>query len=306
MAKKQQEIKGWIYDPSRPSDGVNSEEKEDIRISKRTILKNGLKGNYVCISDQMADNAVEGKDIYCRIEGCGRYKVISFSKSDKFIYFEKTTTTPSKNYIFYSFQSDNKDSTEFLQNLIEKIVGTINKDYKYLVNDKEIKLKRAHQPGDGTTNIAEGIKKQIQESMLFIADLTPLEISTTKDKNLNKKENGGNKKGKIEIRGLYNSNVCLELGYALLAKKPEQIVILCPLFKIPTDHRDYEQLKQAEMPFDIRSYHRIMEEDLNKFIQEATQNIVSQIIKMYHQNTEDHSNIINEIINICLDKIDEI
>lgn len=302
MVATQKTIKGWIYDPLLPLDESKFHGKADIEISKRTILKNGLKGNYTSIEDDLAKKSVDGESVYCFIEGCGYYKVISISKSDKFIYFEKTTSTPSKNHIFYSFQSDNPESTEFLQNFIQKIVDTINNKYKSLINEKNIKLKRAHQPGDGSTNIAEQIKKQIQQSMLFIADLTPLEISKT----IGNYSNGdASQKDQSKIKHLYNPNVCLELGYALLAKKPEQIVILCPLFKIPNDHRDFEELKKGVIPFDIASYHRIIGEDLNIFIREATKNIVAQIIKMHGYTSENLDTIIEDIIDICLREFGE-
>lgn len=287
-------IDGWEYDPLLPYQDINDLKKSssDIKkITNRKIFKRGLKGNYESISDGMEKKAIDGESVYCFIEGCGHYKIASLSKSDKFIYFEKICFPSAINRIFYSYQSDNEISTQFIENLLKEIISVFNDKYNNILNGKYIALEKATKSDEGAVKIDQIILNKIKRDILFIADLTPLEICKNYSNN--------------ESKTLYNSNVCIELGYALAEKKPEQIVLLCPLFMIPSMHPDIDELKKINLPFDIKTNKCVISTDISDFIKRSTDHIVSQLLRMQGHSIEKERGNIEDIAQICLNKFNQ-
>ena len=134
------------------------------------------------------------------------------------MYFEKSETPVySQKRIFVNMPYDDHFKTGLLKKLKEQFeirieVGT-NDDYA---------------KGSGAIKLDSEIFKDIRTALLFIADITPL--STKNDVSANDK-------------WLANSNVMLELGYALAIKTASSIVITY----------DKNKADKLQLPFDIQS-----------------------------------------------------
>lgn len=124
--------------------------------------------------------------------------------------------------VFYSWQSDLPNNTNrgFIQDCIEKAVKNLNKQYDLQVN---FNLDRDTKDEFGTPSIVDMIFKKIDETYIFIGDVSII--------------NSNNSDRKTP-----NPNVLLELGYAAKVLGWEKIICLYNL--------DYG--KPEDLPFDIK------------------------------------------------------
>lgn len=124
--------------------------------------------------------------------------------------------------LFYSWQSDlpNKQNRFKILKAIDSAIRTI--DTKY-----ELVLDEATRNESGSVDIVSTILKKIDESNIFVADVTPIFQYMKED----------------AIKIAPNPNVMFELGYATHRLGKERIILLC--------NKDYS--KDISLPFDIRN-----------------------------------------------------
>lgn len=128
--------------------------------------------------------------------------------------------------IFYSWQSwtDQKNNRYFIQKAIEQSLSELKKDFEF---DVECALDRDTKDLPGTPAIADSILDKINNSKLFICDLT---ITT---ESFNKK---------CELKSSPNPNVLIELGYAVAKLGWEKVITV-----MNSEYGDPEKL-----PFDLK------------------------------------------------------
>jgi len=119
--------------------------------------------------------------------------------------------------IFYAYSTHEDNQT----NLYDGISNALNKPNDIEVFDADYK--------SGTFDLATQIYRMIDECDLFIADVTPESVIGEEP----------NKKF------IFNSNVMLELGYALSSKNREQLLIIY----------NENNIKPEDMPFNIKNLH---------------------------------------------------
>lgn len=127
-------------------------------------------------------------------------------------------------HAFWSWQSDNKDITEFIEKTLNSIVEELNKE---LHLHKKIKIDRAIESGEGARNIVINLQDKIRNADLFIADITPIT-------NI------------INEKLIPNPNVMMELGYAIESVGLHKICLVAKASG-----------KSGRYPFDIDQNHRI-------------------------------------------------
>lgn len=198
-------------------------QKESFVVQKKSLLKGGFRA--VMLDDPQG---FIGSDWYRKysdkeqvefyIKSSGVYKLANLDLTEGEMYFEKSETPVySQKRIFLNMPYDDHFKTGLLKKLKEQFeirieVGT-NDDYA---------------KGSGAIKLDSEIFKDIRTALLFIADITPL--STKNDVSANDK-------------WLANSNVMLELGYALAIKTASSIVITY----------DKNKADKLQLPFDIQS-----------------------------------------------------
>lgn len=149
---------------------------------------------------------------------------------------QKELSIRSNFTIFYSLQcdSDKKFNRNFIENCLSNAINRINKviDYTLILDKNTI-------GESGSPDIVNVILNKIDMAIGFVADITPIVC--------------------LKEKYLSNSNVMLELGYALSSLSDERVILICNTSKC----------RLNDLPFDlglkrIVSYEYDEESDANK------------------------------------------
>lgn len=149
---------------------------------------------------------------------------------------QKELSIRSNFTIFYSWQcdSDKKFNRNFIENCLSNAINRINKviDYTPILDKNTI-------GESGSPDIVNVILNKIDMAIGFVADITPIVC--------------------LKEKYLSNSNVMLELGYALSSLSDERVILICNTSKC----------RLNDLPFDlglkrIVSYEYDEESDANK------------------------------------------
>lgn len=132
----------------------------------------------------------------------------------------------NKYTLFYSWQSDRKDTNNLIRNALKLSKSELEKQDIDLVIDQDTRERT------GKRDIAHEVLKKIDNCDIFLADLTPVTtiIPDAKTHDLPKH--------------MPNSNVMYEYGYALQAKGENRMIVLASIVKSKNEHIEF-------MPFDI-------------------------------------------------------
>lgn len=139
----------------------------------------------------------------------------------------------SKIEIFLAWQSEDKNARNQIKSSLDSLVETANREWKPI---RDLIVTQATEHGDGAVNISIQLKKKIEESTIFIGDVTPVLKNSKR---------------------LYpNSNVLIETGFAMGKKESESQIVLLEA------ERSEEEIKGeseagARFPFDIDQIRRI-------------------------------------------------
>ena len=149
---------------------------------------------------------------------------------------QKELSIRSNFTIFYSWQcdSDKKFNRNFIENCLS---NAINRKYKVI--DYTLILDKNTIGESGSPDIVNVILNKIDMAIGFVADITPIVC--------------------LKEKYLSNSNVMLELGYALSSLSDERVILICNTSKC----------RLNDLPFDlglkrIVSYEYDEESDANK------------------------------------------
>ena len=149
---------------------------------------------------------------------------------------QKELSIRSNFTIFYSWQcdSDKKFNRNFIENCLSNAINRINKviDYTLILDKNTI-------GESGSPDIVNVILNKIDMAIGFVADITPIVC--------------------LKEKYLSNSNVMLELSYALSSLSDERVILICNTSKC----------RLNDLPFDlglkrIVSYEYDEESDANK------------------------------------------
>ena len=167
--------------------------------------------------------------------------------------------------VFYSWQSDLPKTKQYISDCLNDIA-------RNQFGEHSINISRDARNSNGSVNLADTLFKRIDQSSIFVADLTII----------NSESNG---------RKCCNPNVLIELGYAMNNLGIENILLL-----FDTKYGNVEDL-----PFDIRQ-NRIIKfnsEKDNKTLKRILKSEISQIVSNINPTIYDflYSEINNQIIS---------
>lgn len=246
-------LKAWYLPDYEP---ITELEKRppDIRLSKKSLLKSGLRADFLEDSDAVKTSTwfaryLEGENIEFYIEGSGGYTVANIDLISHEIYFTKQSILSQLDpVIYFCYQPEYVKSYELLKEELVTSLNTINGKSRF-----PLTLVESSRPKNAPMRLSRTSMRKIRRSLLFIADNTPITLLETKETN----------------QLIPSPHVCIEMGYALYSKRSEQILLL--------------QMQRPELegqfPFDLPSQQCLQFQDRDELNQMLTGLIETQLAK---------------------------
>lgn len=202
-------LRAWYLQDYEP---ITELEKRpsDIRLSKKSLLKSGLRADFLEDIDEVRGSTwfrryLEGENIEFYIEGSGGYCVANIDLISHEIYFTKQALLSQLDpTIFFSYQSEYGKSSDLLREELQASLKILNAKSRL-----PLTLVESSRPRYAPLRLNRTMMRKIRRSLLFIADTTPI-IGID---------------GKESSQLIPSPGVCVEIGYALESKKSEQILL---------------------------------------------------------------------------------
>jgi hypothetical protein len=202
-------LKAWYIPKYEPIHQLERR-SHDLRLSKSSLLKSALRADFLDDSDTVKQSDwfqryLEGESVEFYIEGSGGYAISNIDLISHEIYFTKRDVMAHlKPTIFLCYQTDYAQSSDWMREVIQDWLPLFNQRSRL-----ELTLEESHRSMDGPARINSALLRKIRQSLLFIADGTPI---LQRDGHL--------------PRLIPSPEVCVELGYALQCKRSEQVLLL--------------------------------------------------------------------------------
>lgn len=225
-------LRAWYikqYEPLK----IILEKPCDLRLSRSSLLKTGMRADF--LNERLEVQATEWFTSYLEkgtvefyIEGSGYYVISNIDLVSQEIYFSKQQSLSGlEPIIYFSPQTEYPEAQGAIVDSLSEAVADLNERSRIT-----LELEIAPRPQNAPLRLSNNQFKKISKSLLYIADTTP--IATVA---------GENEQGL-----LLNSNVCVEIGYALETKDIGQILIL----------RNERQDLSGNFPFDVSGYKELI------------------------------------------------
>jgi hypothetical protein len=224
-------LKAWYIEQYEPIREV-IKKPHHLRLSRNSLLKSGLRVDFLddrarVETSEWFRRYLEGESVEFYIEGSGNYLIANIDLVSQEIYFTKQETLLGLEPIIYlSPQQEYPQANEALQTVLESTIEQLNERSRL-----PLILEVAPRSNEYPVRLSSSQFRKIRKSLLFIADGTPIASVVSQD----------------AAQLLLNSNVCVEIGYALESKEPGQILLIQQqrldlAGQLPFDFSQYKQL----------------------------------------------------------------
>ncbi|MBD1855715.1 MULTISPECIES: hypothetical protein [Leptolyngbya] len=243
-------LKAWYLEQYEP---IRELEKRphDLRLSKNSLLKSGLRADFLEDSDEVKKSSwfqryLLGEIVEFYIEGSGGYAISNIDLSSHEIYFSKQEVMANlEPEIFFSYQNEFDESSDLIREELISVVESLNRRSRL-----PLTLRESHRLSEGAIRLNSSLMRSIRQSLLFIGDATSIaEISDTPP------------------LLIPSPKVCIETGYALSSKRTEQVLLV--------------QMERSDMPgyfpFDLSSQNRLTFKDKTQLRKLLPKAIESQL-----------------------------
>ncbi|WP_413174030.1 hypothetical protein [Anabaena azotica] len=218
-------LRAWYLQDYEP---ISELEKRppDIRLSKKSLLKTGLRVDFLEDSDEVKASTwfkryLEGENTEFYIEGSGGYCVANIDLISHEIYFTKQALLAQlEPTIFFCYQTEYAIASDLVREELQASLKTLN-----LRSRLPLTLIESSRPKNAPLRLNRTMMRKIRKSLLFIADTTPITSVETKETH----------------QLIPSPNVCVEIGYAMESKRSEQILLV---------HQQRPEL-EGQFPFDL-------------------------------------------------------
>lgn len=246
-------LRAWYLEDYEP---IAELEKRppDIRLSKKSLLKTGLRVDFLEDSEEVKKSTwfgryLAGENIEFYIEGSGGYYVANIDLISHEIYFTKQTVLSQlEPIIFLSYQTEYSEGTEVLRTEVKNSLEILNKRARI-----PLTLIESYRPESGSVRLSSSIMRKIRKSLLFIADATPITSINQEQKSVL----------------IPSPNVCIEIGYAMQSKRNEQILLA---------HLQRPELS-GDYPFDLATQQVLQFANQKELSKILTQTIENQLFR---------------------------
>lgn len=235
-------LKAWYlqkYEPIRDLE----KRPHDLRLSKNSLLKSALRADFLeDVEDvkrsEWFQRYLAGETIEFYIEGSGGYAISNIDLISHEMYFTKQEVLAHlEPTIFLCYQTEYSDSSDALRDVLTSTIEKLNRRSRL-----PLTLEESHRLTDGPVRLKSTLMRKIRQSLLFIADSTPIAKIDGQPPQL-----------------IPSPKVCVEVGYALQSKRTEQVLLA--------------QMERPDMPgqfpFDLPSQNRVLfnnTKDLTKIL----------------------------------------
>ncbi|MEL6158478.1 MAG: hypothetical protein AAGJ95_13430 [Cyanobacteria bacterium J06554_11] len=201
-------LKAWYlsnYEPIRDLEARS----HDLRLAKNSLLKSALRADFLEDIEEVKQSDwfqryLEGDLVEFYIEGSGVYAIANIDLISHEIYFAKQDSLSNLDpTIFLSYQTEYTDSSDLLRDALEAFISKFNHKSRL-----PLKLVESHRLSQGAVKVNSSLMRQIRRSLLYVADGTPILGMEGSPPQL-----------------VPSPKVCVEMGYALQCKRPEQIIL---------------------------------------------------------------------------------
>ncbi len=203
-------LKAWYLEHYEPIRQI-IQRPHDLRLNRNSLLKSGLRADFLDDSQEVQNSLwfsryLEGERIEFYIEGSGGYVIANIDLISQEVYFTKQEMAAIHSpTIFFSYQREYEAAWDALVPALSDVVDSLNEKSRY-----PLSLELSPRPADEPMRFSSSQLRNIRKSLLFIADCTAVACLP------------GDKTEQL----LFNSNVCVEIGYALETKDPGQILLV--------------------------------------------------------------------------------
>ncbi|MEM9448317.1 MAG: hypothetical protein AAGA75_07265 [Cyanobacteria bacterium P01_E01_bin.6] len=223
-------LKAWYLEKYEPLNELEGR-SPDLRLSRNSLLKSALRVDFLNDGSEVRQSSwfqryLAGEVVEFYIEGSGTYAIANIDLISHEIYFAKHETFANLDpTIFLCYQTEFSESSDILRDELNRAVEDLNGRSRI-----PLSIEESHRLTDGPTRLTSTLMQKLRKSLVFIADVTPvLSIDST------------------PVQLIPSPRVCVEVGYALQCKRPEQIL---------TVHMERENMPGI-FPFDIPSHQRL-------------------------------------------------
>jgi len=202
-------LRAWYIEDYEPIPEVEKR-PPDIRLSKKSLLKSGLRADFLEDTEEVKHSTwfgryLEGENVEFYIEGSGGYFVANIDLISHEIYFTKQSLLAQLDpTIFLCYQTEYAAASDALRKGLLYSVEMLN-----LRSRLPLTIVESHRPQDGPLRLGSAITRKIRKSLLFIADATAIAKIDSKE----------------TAKLIPSPNVCVEIGYAIQSKRSEQILL---------------------------------------------------------------------------------
>ncbi len=227
----------------------------DLRLSRNSLLKTGMRADFLNDRSEIEVSHwfgcyLEGARVEFYIEGSGFYIISNIDLVSQEIYFTKQESLSGlEPIIYYSPQTEYPTATEIILPILETTVAQLSERSRV-----PLTLEIASRPQDSPLRISRSQLKNIQKSLLYIADATPIATVT----------------GENQTSILLSSNTCVEIGYAMESKDNGQILLL------KMERSDIS----GQFPFDVSGYKELSFKDESE-LQKTLPQLISTLLKRF-------------------------
>ncbi len=241
-------LKAWYVPEYEPLKSLLSR-PYDLRLAKNSLLKSALRADFLDESQAVErtewfQRYLAGEAVEFYIEGSGSYAIANIDLISHEVYFVKHQGLSSlEPTIFFSYQVQRQETSDALRAALMAAIEDLNKTSRLA-----IALEQSHRPGDAPLKLSSTLMTRLRRCLLFVADVSPvLELNTDPP------------------QPLLSPQVCVEVGYALQAKQPDQILLV----------QVGESLGQ--FPFDLPARQRLLARDEHDLGRRFPQAIAQQL-----------------------------
>lgn len=246
-------LRAWYIQDYEPIPELEKR-PSDIRLSKKSLLKTGLRADFLEDIDEVRQSTwfgryLEGENIEFYIEGSGGYCVANIDLISHEIYFTKQAVLAQlEPTIFLCHQTEYTAASAALREGVQSSLASLNLRSRF-----PLSLVESYRPADGPLRLNPASLRRIRKSLLFIADTTPI----------------ASVDGKATQKLIPSPNVCIELGYAIQSKRTEQILLA---------HMQRPDL-EGELAFDLPKQQILQFQDSSELNQILTGAIAAQLAR---------------------------
>jgi hypothetical protein len=234
-------LKAWYlqdYEPIRELE----KRPHDLRLSKNSLLKSGLRADFLDDSQDVKESEwfgryLDGETVEFYIEGSGGYAISNIDLISHEIYFTKQEVMAQlEPIIFLSHQTECSSASVALRDSLNDTLEDFNQRSRL-----PLTLEQSRRPTGEPMRLSSTQMRRIRKSLLFVADGTAIAKVDREQTPL----------------VIPNPQVCVEMGYALTSKRREQILL------VQMERQDLP----GQFPFEVPQHQQLLfhhPEDLQK------------------------------------------